>query len=169
MVHFKGGNKMNIEQLDVRLSEIAERHGLKYIRVDSVVPVSMDVFGSYNPVDKYIKLQRGKFEYDELGYKLGMVVAFFHEMGHHLDHLKHRCDGMEFFRRYQSSKVEFEKRAWVYGIMLLVNEAPDLFKSKLRVYLSDSIDDCLKSYGADTHIIASTQKAIHEIRKAVEL
>jgi hypothetical protein len=160
---------MNIQELDARFGEVAKRYGLDYAHYSFSVSSDLDIRGTYQPFDSSIFLQPTTKACDNETYALAMVSAFIHEMGHHLDFIKHDSDADEFISGYVENMVKYEKRAWIYGIMFLLSEMPDLYTSKLRVYYSDFLDGCLRTYGAGESIITETKKAIHEIRKAVEL
>ena len=160
---------MNTQELDDRFSEIAGRYGLDYRHFSSMVTSNLEIRGYYQMVDSSIYLQPTTKACDNETYALAMVSAFIHEMGHHLDYIKHDSNAEKFMSGYIKNVVEYEKRAWVYGIMFLISEMPDLYTSKLRVYYSDFLDGCLRTYEAGENIITETKKAIHEIRKAVEL
>lgn len=66
--------------------------------------------GYYNVLKQHIVLNISIEDYRNNTYFL--ICILLHELGHHIDYLKHNCDFISF---YKVNKYECEEQAWMYA------------------------------------------------------
>lgn len=97
----------------INLGDITNRIREKYniqILIESTHPSCFISTGFYTIPKQSITLKISSIDYRKNKYFL--VCILLHELGHHIDYLKHNCDSILFHKR---DKYELEQQAWMYA------------------------------------------------------